>query len=365
MQQLPIFNATSREQHVDYSLPHIEEREFAGLLEAAAKISNCPVAVLYITDNNSFSFYTKYGSSINVNAERMLTTKVAVSKKDRYMSENPSEEYLDITFYASIPVSLPQYALVGAISVFDTVQKNISGELSAILKLLAQQVEHTLELQWKNTLLKEAKKQVRLKSNAIKNNLLKQEKQKQEIATKLHEQLAQELASCKMYLQIAQESEQMRLPLLRKVNENLGNFIAEICKLSEDISPNSLNKMPLEELVRDLITEIKAKSTINVEFTIAGDIDSICYEPRMVLFKIIERWTRMLMYNREVSKIRIQISNFDTTIVKILDNGGHHNTAEIANDTTTIKMEHRIEMLGGSGKLTHLRPKGNALTIEI
>lgn len=365
MQELPICGSASTERSITQHT-HAEQWEVKGLLEMATKTSNCPVAVLCVTNNTDFSLHEKFGFSINTTAEKILVAKAARCFQDAgYVSGNPTEDPT-ILFYAAVTICLPQYNLIGAISVFDSEEKTLSEQQMGMLRLMARQVEQLLDLQWKNNeLRKEARAQVILKTSAIRKHLLVQEKQKEEIATKLHEQLAQKLASYKMYLQVAEESEQMRLPLIKKTNENLGILIAEVCKLSEDISPHNLNKMPLEELVKDLITEIKTGRDIDVEFTIAGDIDNICYEPRMVLFRIIERWTKMLVFKDDVTKIRIQISNFDTTIVKILDDSSHHNTTEIANDSTTIKMENRIEMLGGSGKLTHLRPRGNALTIEI
>ncbi len=349
-------------------LSHTHEEEFTDMLEMAVRITGCPVAILCVTNDKDFALHAKFGTSIDIQTEKKLiayAARIISATGESYMSGDAHGEKTDIAFYAAVPVKFEKTNFIGAISVFDSEKKELSPEQGNLLKLLAKQAENTLTLQWKNEeLKKETKTHMRLKAKAIKQNLLKQEKQKKEIATQLHEHLAQELASCKLYLQVAEEREHMRLSLLRKANENMGKLIAEICRLSDDILPQSLDKLPLEALLTELTAEIKTVSDIDVEFTISGDIENICYEPRMVLFKIIERWTKRLMF-KDVTKIQIQISCFDTTTVTILDDGSHHNTKEIAADSTTVKLENRIKMLGGWGKLAHLPSRGNALTIEI
>lgn len=349
------------------SLSHSYEDELLDLVQMAATTASCPVAMVCARDNSNFSLSAKYGTSINELSEIKLLTKAGREKRLVVKDGNADEiQEPDIAFYAAIPFSLPQRNLFGVLCVFDSKQKRLSKNKTDMLRLIAGQIEKNLELLQKNEELKDlAKEQLKSKMKAIKKSLLKQEKQKKEIATRLHEQLAQALAANKLYLQVAEESEQMRLSLIRKANDSIGKLIQEICELSDAISPQTLDKMPLEELVKELIAKIKAETEINITFSITGDISDIAYSARMVLFRIIERWIKMLMFKKDVSRINIRLSNDETTVLEIEDNGYHHNTIEIANDTTTIKMGSRIEMLGGTGRLTHLAPAGNVLTIRI
>lgn len=353
------------------------EKEFDGLVELAAIICNCPVSLITFIDRDRQWFKSKKGIDGKETtrdeafcAHAILHEEVMIVEdalKDERFEDNPEVTGgINIRFYAGAPIISPGGHKLGTICVIDREPKVLTETQKHALELMSGQITKLLELRLKNKIIhKRAEEQIKLKHKTVQKAIQQQEKQKQFIATELHENLAQALAANRLYLQMAEESEQMRIPLIKKANENLGKLVREICRLSDSILPSSLDKMPLQELVKDLIEEIKHLISFDVNIQMKGDIEEMDNESKMIFFKIIEKWLKMLAIKEDIKEVIILLEAADKAILTIKDNGIHHNAEEIEKSATVIKMENRIEMLGGSATLSPVYPKGNILSVTI
>ncbi len=138
--------------------------------------------------------------------------------KDERFEDNPNVTGgLGIRFYAGAPIISPAGHRLGTICVIDKQPKKLLKAQLQALNILSNQITKLLELRVKNRMLEQrAQEQIRLKNKTVQNTIRRQERQKQYIASTLHENIAQALAANRLYLQMAEESEQMRLPLIKK-----------------------------------------------------------------------------------------------------------------------------------------------------
>lgn len=353
------------------------EREFDELVQLAGQICNCPIALIALIDRERQWYKARTGIEMlesprdaafcahALQSDEILLVEDATN--DRRFAGNPNVTGgLMIRFYAGAPIISPAGHRLGTICVIDKHAKTLTAAQLEALKILSNQITKLLELRVKNKLLeRRAEEQVRLKNKTVQNTIRRQERQKRYIASTLHENIAQALTANRLYLQMAEESEQMRLPLIKKANQNIGKLVDEMCRLSDSIAPSTLNRMPLQELLEDLVRELKHQNTFNIVLELSGEIETIQNDPKMVLFKAVEKWMKMLSFKEDITEVRIELSVFDSVILTISDNGTHHDAYEIATDTATIKMENRIEMLGGSAEFCNLEPTGNMLTVMI
>lgn len=353
------------------------EREFDELVQLAGQICNCPIALIALIDRERQWYKARTGIEMlesprdtafcahALQSDEILLVEDATN--DRRFAGNPNVTGgLMIRFYAGAPIISPAGHRLGTICVIDKHAKTLTAAQLEALKILSNQITKLLELRVKNKLLeRRAEEQVRLKNKTVQNTIRRQERQKRYIASTLHENIAQALTANRLYLQMAEESEQMRLPLIKKANQNIGKLVDEMCRLSDSIAPSTLNRMPLQELLEDLVRELKHQNTFNIVLELSGEIETIQNDPKMVLFKAVEKWMKMLSFKEDITEVRIELSVFDSVILTISDNGTHHDAHEIATDTATIKMENRIEMLGGSAEFCNLEPTGNMLTVMI
>lgn len=353
------------------------EIEFDELVELAGNICGCPIALIGMLDRDRFWYKAKMGTKLSECAREdsfcahaILTDELMIvedaSLDERFKNNIFVKGKMHIRFYAAAPIVSPTGNRLGTLCVLNDQPGSLSEMQKKSLRLLANQVMRLMELRMnKNEIMESAQENIRKKHKVVLKTVSMQEKRNAFIATTLHENLAQALAANRLYLQMAEESEQMRLPLIRKANDNLGKLVQEICDLSNSIVPSSLQRIPLKELVDDLIQQAKSTSKFNIRFSADGDLEELSFELRILLFKAVEKWLKMLAYRESVKNVDIQISVFDSTMLTIEDDGDHHDIEEIENDEATIKMETRISILGGSGELTHVQPRGNMLTVII
>lgn len=358
-------------------LDTLGEREFDELVELAGQICDCPISLIALIDRERQWYKAKTGIEIIESprdtafcSHALLSDDILLiedATKDKRFINNPNVAGgLQIRFYAGAPIISPAGHRLGTICVIDQKPKTLTNAQLRALNILSNQITKLLELRVKNrTLEQHAQEQVRLKNKTVQNTIRRQERQKKYIANTLHENIAQALTANRLYLQMAEESEQMRLPLIKKANQNIGNLVEEMCKLSDSISPSTLNRMPLQELLQDLVREINHESSFEVTLSLSGDIDGIQNDPKIVLFKAVEKWMKMLSFKEDITNVNIELSVFENTILTISDNGSHHNAKQLLTDTATIKMENRIGMLGGSAEFINLEPAGNMLTVMI
>lgn len=376
--ELPVNEELRLQDLLSYEiLDTTAEREFDELVELAGQICDCPISLIALIDSERQWFKARSGIELLESprstafcAHALLSDEILLvedATKDERFEDNPNVTGgLGIRFYAGAPIISPAGHRLGTICVIDKQPKKLGKAQLQALNILSNQITKLLELRVKNRMLEQrAEEQVRLKNKTVQNTIRRQERQKQYIAATLHENIAQALAANRLYLQMAEESEQMRLPLIKKANQNIGKLVEEMCRLSDSISPSTLNRMPLQELLQDLVREIKLQNTFEISLRLSGEIESIQNEPKTVLFKAVEKWMKMLSYKEDITEVRIELSVFESAILIISDNGTHHNAKEIETDTATIKMENRIEMLGGSAEFSNLEPVGNMLTVMI
>ncbi|MBX2922714.1 MAG: GAF domain-containing protein [Chitinophagaceae bacterium] len=353
------------------------EKEFDELVKLAAQICNCPIALIALTDSERQWFKARTGIELIETPRDQTFCAHALSNDDMLVVEDATHDSrfednpnvkggIGIRFYAGAPIISPAGYRLGTICVMDRAPKKLETEKKEALRILSNQVTKLLELRVKNKELEQlAQAQIRLKNKTVQDTIRRQEKQKKYIANELHENIAQALAANRLYLQMAEESEQMRLPLIKKANQNIGKLVEEMCRLSDSIAPSTLEKMPLRELLEDLARNIRTGNHFDITLRLSGDIESIQNDPKIVLFKAVEKWMKMLSFKEDITEVRIELSVFENTILIISDNGNHHDAREIATDTATVKMENRITMLGGSAEFCHLEPEGNMLTVMI
>lgn len=353
------------------------EVEFDELVELAANICGCPIALIGMLDGDRFWYKAKIGTKLSecsredsfcahaIRSDKLMIVEDA-SVDERFRENIFVKGKMHIRFYAGAPIISPMGNRLGTLCVLNDRPGSLSETQQKSLRLLANQVMRLMELRMNNKeIMQSAEEHIRKKNKVVLKTVSMQEKRNAFIATTLHENLAQALAANRLYLQMAEESEQMRLPLIRKANDNLGKLVQEICDLSNSIVPSSLQRIPLKELVDDLVQQAKNDSKFNIRFSTDGDLDELSFELRIVLFKAVEKWLKMLAHRETVKNVEVQISVFDTTMLTIEDDGDHHDIEEIENDEATIKMETRLSILGGSGELTHVKPRGNMLTVII
>lgn len=191
------------------------------------------------------------------------------------------------------------------------------------------------------------------------------ENQKQNIAVTLHEQIAQEAAACRLYLRMAEESEDMRVPYIQKANNYLEAIVNDLRKLSNSISPSVLNSIPLEDLLMDAVNRMKIGLPFDVALIVTGSALAVPVEKTIILFRIVEKWMRVLQKRAGVKKVTLRLVPADTILLSFEDDGevlGFHSSEQ---EIISAQIDAKVKSVGGIIKTSTGTSTGNILSIEI
>lgn len=309
------------------------ENDFDELVELASQICNCPISLITLLDKDRQWFKAKVGLDDDSTSRDVAFCSHAIlqknvmeiqdATKDIRFADNPLVTgELNIRFYAGAPIISPDGYNLGTICIIDHKPKKLSKEEERTLVLLSNQVTKLLELKKKNKLIRNrAEEMIGLKSAVISKAIETQEKDKHHIASNLHEELAQQIATSMLYLKLATESEGDRLIHINTAYDQLENLLHNIKKLSYSITPQTINWIPSEELVKEFVEKTAVTFPFEISYFIEGKKSQHKAEISLIAIRIIEEWLKMLSAKQEITLVKITVKPHTTFELHIEDNG--------------------------------------------
>lgn len=135
-----------------------------------------------------------------------------------------------------------------------------------------------------------------------------QERERAYLASELHDNINQVLATSKLYLDTAITNESERLNLITDSKEFLNIAMDEIRHLCKSLSPPSLSESSLGTSLDELIENVKQVG--NIQFTTEwGNIDEtkMCEEMKLTIFRIVQEQLNNIFKHANASKVIIQL----------------------------------------------------------
>ena len=141
------------------------EDDFNEVVELAAMICNCPVALITFVDKDRQWFKAKLGLDITETPRDVSFCNYAIQQDDVFIVQNATEDdrfvnnlmvtgAIRLRFYAGVPIYSSMGYKIGAICVIDKRPIILLTKQIDALKKLARQASRLLELGSKNNLLK-------------------------------------------------------------------------------------------------------------------------------------------------------------------------------------------------------------------
>jgi two-component system, NarL family, sensor histidine kinase UhpB len=157
----------------------------------------------------------------------------------------------------------------------------------------------------------------------IETTIKTQEKERNELAKELHDNINQVLATIKMFLNIAKDDETVREDLVNRSYENIGYAIEEIRKLSKSLVSPSLGDIGLLEALQGLIEEINISRQLEVQLHYTNNGDEIIDSNiELMLYRIVqEQMNNIIKYAKAAKAVITLMIDQGTIFLSILDNG--------------------------------------------
>lgn len=353
------------------------EKEFDELVELAASICNCPVSMVTFIDESRQWFKAKIGveyretpRDLSFCSHAILNGDVMVVEDslldDRFKNNPFTKLEKPVRFYAGAPIVSTEGYKLGTLCVINHTPNKLTPEQERALIILSHQITRLLELRKKSIFLrKRAEEIIELKEQSVNQVLQDHELQKQQIAEEIQEQIAQQVAACRLYIGIAEESEAMRNDYLKKANEKLATVITDMRKLSRLLSPAVLTNIPLEDIVRDYIKNIQSDLPFKLWVSAKGNPLFTSMDINLTLFRVIEIWINVLKNRNDVQYVLITFTYNGSVQLTIENDSTNYSKEDIEKDVVHSAIDARINHLQGSISILPKATGGTALHIHL
>ncbi|HEY9363278.1 MAG TPA: response regulator [Chitinophagaceae bacterium] len=191
-----------------------------------------------------------------------------------------------------------------------------------------------------------------------------EEKQKNELAIELHDNINQVLASVKMFLNIAKEDESVREDLVNRSYNHVTYAIEEIRKLSKSLVAPSLGDVGLKEALEELIDEINITKGLKVNLHFKSDQKKLGAEIDLMLYRIAQEQLNNILKYAKATCVSIDLNKDEKNIfVSVTDNGVGFDLRQKAKGIGLKNIKSRVEFY--SGTVNIITAPGNGCKLEI
>ena len=190
-------------------------------------------------------------------------------------------------------------------------------------------------------------------------------KEKNNVATELHENINQILAVAKMQLDFSAHDTTNTDLSIKKSYENIEKALQEIRKLSHSLATPSLKEYNLIEAINDLINDAASESNVKLKFknNLKKGI-KIPDEINVNIYRLAQEQLNNVFQHAKASTVKIQISSDEKGIYLLIEDDGIGFSMDETKFGLGLKnIEGRVKLY--SGKLTVKTEAGKGCKLEI
>ena len=195
-----------------------------------------------------------------------------------------------------------------------------------------------------------------------------QEKERKEISYELHDNVNQILSSSRLMLEVAAEKPIESRYFIRRCLVYLQQAIAEIRKISHNLTPVALTDISLEAAIEDVVQNINATGKLEIEFykNLKGSKEGIHPEKQLAVLRIIQEQFSNILKHSRASEATISLVIDDKKLfLEMQDNGVGFDLQTTKKGLGFNNIFNRVEFYGGTVKLNSVVGKGCTLQVEI
>lgn len=345
------------------------EKEFDELRELAAQICNCPVSSITLIDKDRQWFKSKQNidetetpRDVAFCAHAILDKKVMVvedATKDIRFFDNPFVTAgMNIRFYAGAPIVSPTGHNLGTICVIDKRPRVLTKEQERALTILSNQVTKLLELRLKSNLIeKRAKELVAINELSATAFVKQKDAEGLVVAKELHENIAQDLATVSLFLNMLNHNTESEENFAEKAREALHKSINTIKDISYSFSPSTLESSDLQQLLENMVDACGVPS-VPVHLNVKGNAKAVPFEQSVSCARIAEAWLKVLYKQSGLSFITIDVQIANDIQMVISDDAVSRSFEEKEKELFMHSLYYRVLAMNGR---VHFTEKGESL----
>ncbi len=209
--------------------------------------------------------------------------------------------------------------------------------------------------------------EIQKKREIIKAIIQAQEREREEIAYELHDNINQVLATCMLQLDLAAKNPGLASDYIPKCTNNLQQAINEIRDISRNLTTYTLDNLGLVAAIKDITGKINETDKIFLKFNPSKTHDEkvIPNEIKLSVLRIVQEDINNVIKHAKATELKINLSfNSKKLRLKLTDNGKGFESKKIKKGLGLQNIQSRVEYYHGKMKLNSSPGNGCSLYIE-
>src|SRR5262245_9446033 len=282
----------------------------------------------------------------------------------------------EVVFAHSMPLFNADHSVFGVLTTYHARSSFPSGGDFRFVDLYARQAERVLEAKYQEEELRRVNVDLEGHVQSLSIDLaVTEERERQQLASELHDYLGQLLALADIKLTLAQRSRshapgkseqyiQDAVTVIKRAHAYARTLIAELC-------PPEVYDAGLPASVRWLAAQM-ANHGLTVELHITSESWTLPTDRAVVLYKVIRELLLNVVKHAMVDRARVSMSvdSSKTLVIKVQDEGQGFETASTPRRDTNghfglRHMRERMTMLGGRCQVDSIIGRGTTITLSL
>lgn len=198
-------------------------------------------------------------------------------------------------------------------------------------------------------------------------------RERQHIATVLHDTVAQTLAAAKLRFESAQEHVSSKgLKLMAEARELIAESIRQTRSIMSELSPPILYELGFIPALESLIEQVKIEHGIHIKFDNTGDFDRLASDIEVLLYTSTREIIMNIVKHAKSNNAKVAVSEKDGRVrIEVRDYGIGIDKARIgyrkdlSGGFGLFSIQERLKHFGGEFDIESQREKGTKITITI
>jgi two-component system sensor histidine kinase UhpB len=190
------------------------------------------------------------------------------------------------------------------------------------------------------------------------------ERERQEIANELHENISQSLSSCKLLLDTTLKKDSSNAAIINKVLTNIATAINELRNISYSLSASALQIIGLPQALTDLIGRVTSKSKIAIylDANKYRIVKKYNLKVHLTVYRIVQEQLQNIVKHSGASQAHVILRiEKDKIFVEVNDNGRGFDKKKLQPGLGLTNIFNRVEHYNGKIEIDSAPGKGCSL----
>lgn len=194
------------------------------------------------------------------------------------------------------------------------------------------------------------------------------ENERSRIANDLHDEVGPILSSVKLRMNNIEVSTKDDAEEMKIINRNIDEMIQKMRSISNDLMPIKLQRKGLIAAVQEFIGNVKAPSTLNIQFR-HENISDLPKDKSIHMYRILLEIIHNTIKHANASQLRIEITMKNNMLIILSkDDGRGYDFPSVINESMGLGLRSllsRTEILGGEMFVESKKGEGTQYSFEI